>query len=78
MNAIVQKHLEKRGAKMYVAFVDFRKAFDSVRHCKLLEILQREGVSGKFAGAIKAMYNSLLSCVRVKMSIQTFSNVQMG
>ena len=33
LNAIVQKHLEKRGAKMYVAFVDFRKAFDSVRHC---------------------------------------------
>ena len=51
---------------MYVAFVDFRKAFDSVRHCKLLETLQKEGVSGKFAGDIKAMYNSLLSCDRVK------------
>ena len=51
---------------MYVAFVDFRKAFDSVRHCKLLKTLQKEGVSGKFAGAIKAMYTYLLSCVRVK------------
>ena len=49
-----------------VAFVDFRKAFESVRHRKLLEILQNEGVSGKFAGAIKAMYNSFLSCVRMK------------
>ena len=62
LNAIVQKHLEKRGAKLYVAFVDFRKAFDSVRHCKLLETLQKEGVSGMFAGSIMAMYNSLLSC----------------
>ena len=66
MNAIVQKHLEKRGAKIYVAFVDFRKAFEPVRHCKLLETLQKESVSGKFAGAILAMYNSLLSCVKVK------------
>ena len=41
LNAIVQKHLEKSGAKMYVAFVDFRKAFEPVRHCKLLETLQK-------------------------------------
>ena len=46
-------------AKMYAAFVDFRKAFDSVRHC---DTIRKEGVSGKFAGSIKAMYISLLSC----------------
>ena len=28
LNAIVQKHLEKHGAKMYVAFVDFHILFD--------------------------------------------------
>ena len=28
LNTFVQKHLENRGAKMYIAFVDFRKAFD--------------------------------------------------
>ena len=48
-------------AKMYAAFVDFRKAFDSVRHCEL-DTMQKEGVCGKFAGSIKAMYISLLSC----------------
>ena len=41
-------------------------ALDSVRHCKLLGTLRKEGVSGKSAGAIKAMYNPLLSCDRVK------------
>ena len=61
LNAIVQSHLEKCGAKaMYIAFADFRKAFDSVRLCKPLEAMQKEGVSGKFAGAIKAMRSSLL------------------
>ena len=57
---------------LYVAFVDFRKAFESVRHCKLLETLRKECVFGKFEGAIKAMYNSLLSCVRVKNEYTDF------
>ena len=51
---------------MWVAFVEFRKAFDSVRHYALLKVTQKEDVSGKFAGVIKAMYSQLLSCVRVK------------
>ena len=72
LNAIVQKHFEKHGAKMYVAFVDFRKAIDSVRHCELLEAIRKEGVSGKFAGAIRAMYSSLLSCVRMKNEYADF------
>ena len=72
LNTIVQKHLEKRGAKMYVAFVDFRKAFDSVRHCEFLEEIRKEGVLGKFAGAIRAMYSSLLSCVRMKNEYTDF------
>ena len=50
---------------MYVAFVDFRKAFDSVRHYDLLAAIRKEGVSGKFAGAVRDMNNSLLSWVRV-------------
>ena len=34
--AIAQKCLNKKGQKLYVAFVDFKKAFDSVHHDKLL------------------------------------------
>ena len=61
LNAIVQKHLGKHGAKMDIAFVEFRKAFDSVRHCELSEAIRKEGVFGKFACVIRAIYNSLLS-----------------
>ena len=60
--AIVQKCLRRKGQKLYVAFVDFRKAFDSVRHDKLLDCIRNQGVKGKFFGALRAMYNSLLSC----------------
>ena len=57
---------------MYVACVDFREAFDSVRHCELLEAIRKEGVSGKFAGAKRAMYSSLLSCVRMENEYTDF------
>jgi hypothetical protein len=77
-NAIDQKQHLKRGAKMYVAFVDFRKAFDSVKHYELLATMRKEGVSEKFAGAIKAMYNSLLSCVRVSNEYTDFFDCPNG
>ena len=62
--AIAQKCLNKKGQKLYVTFVDFRKAFDSVHHDKLLQAVQQEGVKGNFFASIKSMYDSLLSCVR--------------
>ena len=46
--AVVQKCLNKKDQKLYVAFVDFRKAFDSVCHDKLLQAMQQEGVKEKF------------------------------
>ena len=58
--------------------VDLRKAFDSVRHCELLEATQKEGVSGKFAGTVKAMYSSLRSCEKTNtQSFFFFLNVLM-
>ena len=61
--AIAQKCLNKKGQKLYVAFVDFKKAFDSVNHDKLLQAMQKEGVQGKLFASIKAMHDSLLFCV---------------
>ena len=46
--AIVQKCLKKNGQKLYVTFVDFRKAFDSVRHDKRLDCIRNQGIKGMF------------------------------
>ena len=48
--AIAQKSLNKKG-QLYVAFVDFKKAFDSVHHDNLLQ----EEVQGKCFASIKSM-----------------------
>lgn len=65
LHAVIQKSMSRKGQKLYVAFVDFKKAFDSVNHEKLLEIAYLEGIRGKFFCALQVMYDSLVSCVRV-------------
>ena len=65
LSAIVEKCLSKKGGKLYVAFVDLQKAFDSVHRVSLFESLVRAGLSGTFLNARKAMYESVVSCVRV-------------
>jgi hypothetical protein len=76
--AVAQKCLSKKGQKLYVAFVDFKKAFDSVHHGKLLETIQAEGIKGKFYQALQAMYESLLSCVRVNGVLSEFFDCPVG
>ena len=78
LHAIVQNCLSKKGRKLYVAFIDFKKAFNSVNHSKLLDILQQEGISGKFFNILKSMYNSLQSCVRVDRNYSDFFSCRKG
>ena len=65
LSAVVEKCLSKKGGKWYVAFVDRQKAFDSVHRVSLFESLVRAGLSGTFLNALKDMYGSVISCVRV-------------
>ena len=48
--------------KVYACFVDLRKAFDSVRHDRLLYKLLQCNVGGKFFSLMKSLYaNSMCS-----------------
>ena len=75
---IVQKCLNRKGQKLYVAFVDFRKAFDSARHDKLLQAVQQERVKGKCFASIKSVYDSPLSCVRANNDYSDFFECPAG
>ena len=72
LNAFVDKYLSKKGNKLYVAFVDFRKAFDSINRGKLWQVLRNTGIAGKLYTAIQSTYNSVLSCVRANGSFTNF------
>ena len=75
LNAFVDKYLSKKGNKLYVVFVDFKKAFDSVHREKLWQVLRNAGIAGR---AVQSIYNSVLSCVRANGSYTNFFDCPIG
>ena len=78
LNAFVDKYLSKKGNKLYVAFVDFKKAFDSIHREKLWQVLRNAGIAGNLYRAIQSIYNSVLSCVRANGSFTSFFECPIG
>ena len=51
---------------MYVCFVDFSKAFDSIPHSLLWYQIMKSGIHGKSMTVMQSMYEHLRSCVRTQ------------
>ena len=54
-----------KNKKLYVCFVDYRKAFDSVQREALFKILEARGFDGNFLSAIKSIYNKVNASIYV-------------
>ena len=62
LHAGIEKHLSKN-TKLYVAFIDFRKAYDTVDRQILWDVLMKSGVSGRMCKVIQSMYETVQACV---------------
>lgn len=54
---VCQRRL-KFGKKTYVAFIDIRKAFDTVPHGALLEKLRKYGIRGRMLAFLRSLYGN--------------------
>ena len=63
LNSFVQKYLDKR-RKVYVAFIDYRKSFDSVNRSVLWKILCKNGIIGKLLVILQGIYEDVRCNVR--------------
>ena len=70
-------HGQKRG-KLYVAFIDFKKAFDTVDRKVLWESMKEEGISSKMINMIKGIYNTVIATVRYGNNISDDINCPVG
>ena len=61
--AMVIKQFHKN-RKLYVAFIDYRKCFDSIDRNALFLVLERNGIKGPFLQAIKSLYDLVTASVR--------------
>ena len=73
--AMVSKHLTKN-KKLNVAFVD--KAFGTVKRNVLWNVLLQLGIGGNMFSTLRAMYSSVLSCVRCKTRNTDYFNCMQG
>ena len=57
LNTIMNQQ-QLSGTKLFVAFIDVKKAFNSVNRATLWSILEEKGVSGKFVRLLQSLYNT--------------------
>jgi hypothetical protein len=63
LKTLINKYLHQLKSKLYVCFVDFKKAFDSIDRNSLFQKIENKGIGGNFLKLIKDMYsNTLYSC----------------
>lgn len=65
MNVILQKSCEFR-KNVYVCFIDFQRAFDSVCHRQLFECLDNIGIDSQDAKILKQLYRNQTARVKVE------------
>ena len=56
----------KKGGKVFVCFVDFKKAYDSIWHKGLFHKLNTNEVNGQFLNIIQSMYKNSSSAVKIE------------
>ena len=57
------EYMKKKKKKLYCAFIDFQKAFDTVWRAGLWQKLIKTGINGKLLTVLKNMYKDIRSCV---------------
>ena len=63
LHCLIDVYLRKK-KKLYCAFVDYRKAFDSIQHALLWDKLLKMNVGGKVLNIIQDMYKKTKLCVK--------------
>ena len=67
LHCLIDIYLQKK-KKLYCAFVDFRKAFDSVQHGLLWHKLLQMNVDGKVLDILRDLYDKTKLCVKHNMT----------
>ena len=64
--------------KLYVAFIDYSKCFDTVDKHALFEILELNGITGKMLETIKSIYENVFACVKNKNEFSDYFECPIG
>ena len=65
MAAVQKQFCNNRNRKLYVAFIDFKKCFDTINRNILWPILLKNGFKGKLFDCIRSMYEHVKARIRI-------------
>ena len=74
---LIQKRLNNK-KRLYCAFIDLQRAFDSVYRNALWYKLIKYGVDGKLFKLLRSMYSAVKSCVRHLNTLSDFFSLDIG
>ena len=77
LNSFIEKHLNSK-KRLYSAFIDLKRAFDTVYRNGLWYKLIKSWVDGKVLCLIRSMYKEVKSCVRHLNTLSELSTVILG
>ena len=77
MHCIIQKVLAYN-SKLYCAFVDYEKAFDTIIRDALWLKLVENGVSCKIINIMKSLYSTVSACVKLSSNLSDAFDVTLG
>ena len=66
LTTVVNKIIKVEKKRLFVAFIDFRKAYDRINRKLLLLKLQKRGIKGKFYRNLKAIYSYISYLTKVR------------
>lgn len=69
---------KKNRKSTFCAFIDFRKAFDSINRNLLWKKLTDIGMSSRMLSAVRSLYHNVTSCVRLNGMFSDWFNVNTG
>lgn len=77
LRTIIEKFKADR-SKLFVCFVDFSKAFDTVLHPAMLVKLNKIGISGNFFAIIQDLYKNTSFCIKTKNNLSDSVQLNVG
>ena len=78
LQTVIEKVVKKHRKKLFCAFVDFKKAYDTVDRKFLFERLQKLGINGLFYKNIAAMYSKTEYAIKLQKGYLDPINSNLG
>ena len=71
INQVMEK-VEEFNLKLYIAFIDYNKAFDSIEHFFVLKALQQQGIQTKYINILEKLYSNSWAKIQTEKLGETF------